>query len=244
MGGEDINRSNSQSPNNLLTRHDSTKIPPPFRKGTQARAPSTDAKVGGRTVLSAAVGPRRYRPIPQGQDPQGGGRQVLVMQGRKETDPSPPFCGVQGLAPSDQRAVEGDRKHPRAPLAEGPLGGEGHGGGFEVPEGHQGGVYQHQKEASGGGMRWAGRGRGRGRERGGQAVTAMSVSPIPLLLRGTVFCFVLFVLYRLFITRYMEPKGLWQRPCRLNGGFYRYTHFLSLGDGGCRGGGIPTPPPP
>ena len=36
--------------------------------------------------------------------------QVLVVRGRKVTGPSPPFCGVQGLATSDQTIVEGDGK--------------------------------------------------------------------------------------------------------------------------------------
>ena len=37
----------------------------------------------------------------QGQDPQGGGCQVLVVRGRKGTDPPPPVHGVQGLAAPD-----------------------------------------------------------------------------------------------------------------------------------------------
>ena len=47
---------------------------------------------------------------------------------------------------------------PKSPLSQVALGGEGHGGGFEVPEGYQGEVHQHKEEASGGGMRWGGQG--------------------------------------------------------------------------------------
>ena len=35
---------------------------------------------------------------------------------------------------------------PKGPLGRVAMEGEGHGGGFEVPEGHQGGVHQHQKK--------------------------------------------------------------------------------------------------
>ena len=89
------------------------------------------------TPLSAA---------PQGQTPQGGGRQVLVVRGRKETNPPPPVHRVQGLAPpADHEAVEGYRVGVRVETPKGPLGqvaleGEGHGGGFGIPKGHQGGA--------------------------------------------------------------------------------------------------------
>ena len=79
------------------------------------------------------------------------------MRGGKETDPSPPVHGVQGPAPSDHEAVEGYREGVRVGTPKGPFGqvaleGEGHGGGLEVPEGHQGVVHQHQEEAPGGGV--------------------------------------------------------------------------------------------
>ena len=79
----------------------------------------------------------------------------MVVWGKKETDPSLPFCGVQGLAPLDQKAVDGYREGLRTETPKGPLGqmavaGEVHRGGFGVLEEYQGRVHQHQKEASGG----------------------------------------------------------------------------------------------
>ena len=59
-------------------------VPPPFGEGPRAQATPTDAKVGGKTILSAAVGPCRHRPMPRGQGPQDGGRQVLAVWGRKK----------------------------------------------------------------------------------------------------------------------------------------------------------------
>ena len=55
----------------------------------------------------------RQWPMPQGQDPQVGGRQVLMVRGRTETDPLSPVHRVQGLAPLDYEAVEGDREGVR-----------------------------------------------------------------------------------------------------------------------------------
>ena len=65
----------------------------------------------------------------------------MVVWGKKETDPSPYFCGVQGLAPSDQKAVDGYREGPRTESLKGPLGpiavaGEVHRGSFGVLEEH------------------------------------------------------------------------------------------------------------
>ena len=129
-----------------------TKAPASIGEGSQAQVPSTSAKVGDRAALPAAVGSCRYRPILQGQDPQGGGRQVLVVRGRKEIDPTPPIHRVQGLAPPDHEAMEGHREgvrveSPKGPLSQVALEEEGHGGGVKVPAGHQGGVRQHQGEA-------------------------------------------------------------------------------------------------
>ena len=41
---------------------------------------------------------------------------------------------------------------PKGPLDYVALEEGGHGGGFGVPEGYQGGMHQHQTEAAGGGM--------------------------------------------------------------------------------------------
>ena len=60
----------------------------------------------------AAIGP--YRP--------GGRRSMLVVRGRKETDPPPPFYGVQGVGAPDQEAVERHREGPWVEAPQGPLG--------------------------------------------------------------------------------------------------------------------------
>ena len=77
----------------------------------------------------------------------------MVVWGKKETDPSPHFCGAQGLAPSGQKAVDGCREGPRTEIPKGPLGqmavaGEVHRGGFVALE-YQGRVHQHQKGVPG-----------------------------------------------------------------------------------------------
>ena len=73
-------------------------------------------------MLPASVRPRGGRPIPEGQDPKGGGRQVLVVRGRKAADLPSPVYGVQGLVPSDYKAMEGHREGPQVEVSKGPLG--------------------------------------------------------------------------------------------------------------------------
>ena len=47
---------------------------------------------------------------------------MLVVRGRKETDPPPPVYGAQGLGAPDQEAVEGHMEGPRVETPQGPLG--------------------------------------------------------------------------------------------------------------------------
>ena len=70
----------------------------------------------------------------------------MPVRQRKETDPLPPLHRVQGLAPSDHKAMKGYREGvrvetPEAPRSQVAVEGEGHESGFEVPEGYQGGVH-------------------------------------------------------------------------------------------------------
>ena len=68
---------------------------------------------------------------------------MLVVRGRKTTDPPPPFHGVQGLAASNQEAVEGHRvgtrvEKPKSPLWQVDVEGEVHRGSAGLPWKHQG----------------------------------------------------------------------------------------------------------
>ena len=51
----------------------------------------------------AAIGPYLKAKIRKTDDDR-------VVRGRKETDPSSPFYGVQGLAPPEFKAVEGNKE--------------------------------------------------------------------------------------------------------------------------------------
>ena len=55
--------------------------------------------------------------------------------------------------------------------------------------------------------------------------------------------FFYFDLIQLFITRYMEPEGLWQRPCRYRRLLQVYP-FPTPGRYECHTGGIPASPSP
>ena len=127
-------------------RRPPTEVPPPTREGPQTQAPPTGPEVSGRAILPAAVRPCHDRPLPQGQDPQGGGRQVLVVRGRKATDPPPPVHGAQGLAAPDQAVVEGHREGtlvetPKSPLRQMAVEGKVYGDGFGFPGKYKGWVH-------------------------------------------------------------------------------------------------------
>ena len=71
---------------------------------------------------------------------------MLVVQGRKATDPPPPFHGVQGLVAPDQEAAEGHREGawvetPKSPLRQVAVEGEVHRSGFGLFGKYQGRVH-------------------------------------------------------------------------------------------------------
>ena len=47
---------------------------------------------------------------------------MLVVPGRKETDPPPPVYGVQGMGTPDQEVVEGHREGPGVETFQSPFG--------------------------------------------------------------------------------------------------------------------------
>ena len=81
---------------------------------------------------------------------------MLVVRGRKETDPPPHFYGVQGMDTPDQEVVEGHREGSGVETSQGPFGqvvmeGEVHRGGFGFLGQHESGVYQGEVSRAGGG---------------------------------------------------------------------------------------------
>ena len=127
-----------------------TGVPPPFGEGLERRLLQRERKSAARRyyqLLSghAAIGPYLRDKLHKTAVDKcwrcGGGR-------------NRPVHGVQGLAPADHEAVEGDMEGvrvetPKSPLGKATLEGEGYGNSVEVPEGHQGGVHQYQKEVPG-----------------------------------------------------------------------------------------------
>ena len=74
-----------------LFRKPRKEVPAPSKGGPETQTPPQDAEVSREQVLPAPDRPRGDRPLPEGQDPQGGGRLVLVVRGRKATGPLPPL---------------------------------------------------------------------------------------------------------------------------------------------------------
>ena len=77
---------------------------------------------------------------------------MLVVRGREAADPPPSAHRVEGLALSDQKAIEGHREGvrvetPKSPFGQMAMEGEGHRGGVSFFGRHQGGVHHHQEEA-------------------------------------------------------------------------------------------------
>ena len=81
---------------------------------------------------------------------------MLVVRGKKETNPSPPVYGVQGMGTPNQEVVEGHREGPGVETPQSPFGqvameGEIHRGGFGLLGQHESGVYQGEESRAGGG---------------------------------------------------------------------------------------------
>ena len=83
---------------------------------------------------------------------------MLVVRGRKETNPPPPVYGVQGMGTPDQEVVEGHREGPGVEASQNPVGqvvmeGEVYRGGFEFLGQHESGACQgEESHARGGGQ--------------------------------------------------------------------------------------------
>ena len=80
---------------------------------------------------------------------------MLVVRGRKETDPSPPVYGMQGMGTQNQEVVEGHREGPGVETFQSPFGqvameGEVHRGSSGLFGQHESGVYQGEESRAGG----------------------------------------------------------------------------------------------
>ena len=107
-----------------------------------------------------------------------GSADTATAWGRKATDLPPPFHRVQGLASSNQDALEGHWEGTRVETPESPIWQvaverEVHRGSAGLPRKHQGRVHQCRKEAAGGCGCERGGGRG-GRGRAGPAKCVIS----------------------------------------------------------------------
>ena len=81
---------------------------------------------------------------------------MLVVWGRKETDPSPPVYGVKGMDTPNQEVVEGHREGPGVVTPQSPFGqvvmeGEVHRGGLGLLGQHESGMYQVEESRARGG---------------------------------------------------------------------------------------------
>ena len=72
---------------------------------------------------------------------------MLVVWGRKETDPAPPVYGVQGMDTPNQEVVEGHREGPgvetpQSPFSQVAMKGEVHRSSLGLLGKHESGMYQ------------------------------------------------------------------------------------------------------
>ena len=81
---------------------------------------------------------------------------MLVVRGKKETNPSPPVYGVQGMGTPIQKVVEGHTEGSGVETSQTPFGqvamkGEVHRGGFGLLGQHESGVHRGEESRARGG---------------------------------------------------------------------------------------------